>query len=189
MGDAKIEYDDDLLDYYINLFREKFADVPQLTTQQYQKMLERGWKPVVLDARSEEEYSFSWLRGAIWCPDTVTDDQLTELLSKFKGRRVVCHCGAGGRGNVLAQRVEKLKDTCGLKKVFNLEGGVFKWVNEGRTLVGPRGQLYAARALNVGVFDRAIIGLKERVYVDSVTAAQMVKPDVVFIPMVVWSML
>jgi len=187
MGEKEIDYDKDLLNYYINLFRDKFADVPQISTHDYHKMLKKGVRPLVLDARSQEEYRYSWLKGAIWCPDTVTDEKLTDFLSKYQGEVIICHCGAGGRGNVLAQRVEELVGKS--KKVYNLEGGVFAWVNEGRLLVGTKGVVYRATELHVGVLDRVTIGPKPRVYVDSVNAAKMVKPDVVFIPQVVWSML
>jgi len=184
---GKIDYDKDLLNYYIDLFKGKFPTVNQLSTHDYGDMLKRH-TPILLDARSEEEYRFSWMIGAIWCPASVTDDKLKDFLSKRKGHNVVCHCGAGGRGNALAMRVQKL-DVPGIKKVYNLEGGVFKWVNEGKPVVGPKKEVYAASALRRGVFERVTIGRRKKVYVDSVTAAKMVKPDVVFIPKIVWSML
>jgi len=183
---GRIHYDSDLIPYYVGLFKKKFPTVKQLSTRKLAQMRKRA-SPIVLDARSEEEYRFSWLKGAFWCPASVTDEKLKAFLSERKGRRVVCHCGAGGRGNALALRVQGLK-VPGIK-VFNLEGGLFKWVNEGRPVVGPKRDIAVASALRRGVFERVTMGRRKKVYVDSVTAAKMVKEDRVFIPKIVWSML
>ena len=46
-------------------------------------------------------------------------------------RSIVVYCSVGYRSSILA---EKLQDM-GFTKVYNLEGSIFKWDNEGRPLV------------------------------------------------------
>ena len=55
---------------------------------------------------------------------------------------LVCYCSVGYRSSIVAEQILKLKEDgqlpCGLRPV-NLEGSIFRWASEGRSLT-RRGQ-------------------------------------------------
>jgi len=89
--------------------------------------------PVLGDCRTVEEYSVSHLEGALRIdPDT---PDVSELVRSLKGASVVVYCSVGYRSAYVARRLRQ----AGAQRVFNLEGSLFRWANEGRPLVGVEG--------------------------------------------------
>jgi rhodanese-related sulfurtransferase len=82
-------------------------------------------QPVVLDARTEEEYAVSHLQGA------VRIDPYKPSLRPLRGfprdTAIVLYSSVGYRGARVANFLERQ----GYTQVFNLEGGQFLWANEG----------------------------------------------------------
>ena len=107
--------------------REDFPEVPQMTTQHLAGLLESDPTSVLLlDARSEAEYEVGHLRGAV---RTETLAAALDALSGFDGRAtIVVYCSVGHRSSELAERLLAR----GVANVFNLEGSIFRWANEGR---------------------------------------------------------
>lgn len=86
-------------------------------------------KTLILDARSQEEYAVSHLEGARRV------DPAQPVLGSLRVPEdtiVVVYCSVGYRS---AEIVEKLS-AAGVDEVYNLEGGIFAWANEGRPIVG-----------------------------------------------------
>jgi rhodanese-related sulfurtransferase len=85
-------------------------------------------QPVLLDARTEDEFSVSRLKGA------VRIDPYRPSLRPLQGFRndmpVVVYSSAGYRG----ARVASWLGRAGYTNVQNLSGGIFVWVNEGRPI-------------------------------------------------------
>lgn len=83
---------------------------------------------VVLDAREPDEYEVSHLLGAHRV-DPDAGDVKGELPDGTpQDARIVVYCSVGYRSAAVARRLEK----AGYEHVFNLEGGIFQWANEGR---------------------------------------------------------
>jgi rhodanese-related sulfurtransferase len=84
--------------------------------------------PVLLDARTEDEYRVSRLKGA------VRIDPYRPSLRPLQGFRkdtvVMVYSSAGYRGARVASWLAK----AGYTNVLNLSGGIFAWVNEGRPI-------------------------------------------------------
>jgi rhodanese-related sulfurtransferase len=85
-------------------------------------------QPVVLDARTDTEYQVSRLKNA------VRIDPYRPSLRALSGVRqdsaiVVCS-SAGYRGARVAEWLRRM----GYRRVENLDGGIFAWVNEGRPI-------------------------------------------------------
>jgi 3-mercaptopyruvate sulfurtransferase SseA len=56
---------------------------------------------------------------------------LTELLNRLDmNQPIVVYCSVGYRSSRLAERLQK----AGCTNVFNLDGSIFQWANEGRLL-------------------------------------------------------
>jgi predicted sulfurtransferase len=72
-------------------------------------------------------------------PGAELTSKLTDAIARIEaaepGRAVVLYCSVGYRSADVAARLQ----AHGYTNVFNLEGSIFQWANEGRTLV--RGEM------------------------------------------------
>jgi len=84
--------------------------------------------PVLLDVRTEAEYAVSHLPGARRVDSRASASQVVGPLER--GRAVVTYCSVGYRSSQMAARLQK----AGRTNVFNLDGSIFQWANEGRPL-------------------------------------------------------
>ena len=108
--------------------RSQYPDVRQLATDSLAAWLDRPGRPrpVLLDVRQEAEYAVSHLRGAVRVDPDAED--LSSLADVPKGAPVVAYCSVGYRSSALAERLME----AGYTDVWNLEGSIFRWANEGR---------------------------------------------------------
>ena len=112
----------------LHFVRQSFPDVPQLTTGRLAELLDEDADVVLLDARSEKEFETSHLQGAVRATSVRV---ARRKLAQHGGKpTVVVYCSVGYRSSRLAQRL----GSRGVEKVFNLEGSLFKWANEGRPI-------------------------------------------------------
>jgi rhodanese-related sulfurtransferase len=84
--------------------------------------------PVVLDARTEDEYAVSHLQGAVRIDPY--KPSLRPLRGFSKDTAIVLYSSVGYRG----ARVADFLARQGYSQVYNLDGGEFRWANEGRPL-------------------------------------------------------
>jgi rhodanese-related sulfurtransferase len=111
----------------VSVIRDRFPEVPQMSPAGLQEWLadETRPAPILVDARSDEEYAVSHLAGALHVNvETVDEDVLKKLDPQS---RYVIYCAAGYRACELARRMHD----AGIRQVSNLEGGIFAWANEG----------------------------------------------------------
>jgi len=83
-------------------------------------------QPVLLDARTPEEYAVSHLQGAVRIDPY--RPSLRPLRGFPKDTAIVLYSSVGYRG----ARVADFLARQGYTRVFNLEGGEFRWANAGR---------------------------------------------------------
>ena len=110
------------------LIRLQFPTVRQLSTADLAAWLsaEDKSKPLLLDARTPEEYRVSHLRNARLIPQNIEN-----LVSEIDySTPIVVYCSVGYRSSAIARRLDSL----GYKNVFNLSGSIFQWVNENRSV-------------------------------------------------------
>jgi rhodanese-related sulfurtransferase len=107
------------------LIRVRFPNLPKISTSDLAAWLESGVdKPVLLDARTPEEYAVSHLRGARLIPANLEDLKL-DLSAP-----IVVYCSIGYRSAIAVKQLQAI----GYQKTFNLEGSIFQWANERRPL-------------------------------------------------------
>jgi len=107
--------------------RRRFPDIPVITPAALSGWLHdlRRVPPLLIDARTPEEQAVSTLPGALCAlPDA---DPEAEPGDAGRNRPVVVYCAAGYRGARMARRLMQ----AGWTHVFNLDGGIFAWANEG----------------------------------------------------------
>lgn len=109
--------------------RAKFPTVAHISTDTLQAWLSESPQRenlLLFDARDPEEYAVSHLQGAR--PAPLKDEVLKALQGVPAGQRIVLYCSVGYRSSELAQFLMKK----GYTEVYNLEGSIFTWANEGR---------------------------------------------------------
>ncbi len=108
-----------------------FPDVPTLTTDSLAARLADSTapRPLLLDARSPEEYAVSHLPDARRIDPEADSFPALDTLSR--DRPVVVYCSVGYR----SARVTAQLHHQGFTHVRNLEGSIFRWANEGRPVV------------------------------------------------------
>jgi rhodanese-related sulfurtransferase len=84
--------------------------------------------PLLLDARSPDEFVVSRIPGAARVDP---EDRQPAPPGISPDRRIVVYCAVGYRSAAIARRLRKQ----GYSDVRNLEGGIFKWANEGRPML------------------------------------------------------
>jgi rhodanese-related sulfurtransferase len=112
----------------------RYPDVRTLTAddlRRWQADAARA-QPVVLDARSREEYAVSRLPGAVLAQNTSAAARA--LTGRAKDVPVVVYCSVGYRSAVLARALGKR----GYTNVANLDGSLFEWANRGFPLEPAR---------------------------------------------------
>lgn len=88
----------------------------------------------LLDTRTEEEYQVSRLPGAQWLGFQPINE---ELLRQFQTEdTLLVYCSIGYRSEQVADELRAK----GFNNVFNLYGGIFEWVNQGKTLENETGE-------------------------------------------------
>jgi rhodanese-related sulfurtransferase len=110
------------------------ADYPEVSFISTDSLAERlsnqtAPRPVLLDARSPEEYAVSHLPGARRVDPTATT--FPELDTLSRDTSVVVYCSVGYRSARIATRLQDQ----GFTNVRNLRGSIFRWANEGRPVV------------------------------------------------------
>ncbi len=106
--------------------RSRYPEVRQLSTEKLAADLQepQGKVPILIDSRSEEEYAVSHLQGAKRAESVAEVESSTPDRDAF----IVVYCSVGYRSSRLADQLME----AGFTNVYNLEGSIFKWANEGR---------------------------------------------------------
>jgi rhodanese-related sulfurtransferase len=113
--------------------RLRHPAVRSITPEQLQRILagEQRDDWLILDARSPAEFACSHLPGAalIEAPGRIAG--MGSMAALARDRPIVVCCSVGVRS---AARVEDLQ-RAGFTRAVNLDGGLFQWAREGRSLV------------------------------------------------------
>lgn len=110
----------------IETIRKDFPTVQQLSTSELSAWLQNTNKvrPCLIDTRAKKEFEMSHLQGALHADSL----RSLEALKIDPQTPVVLYCSVGYRSSKLATAwMQK-----GRTNLFNLEGSIFAWANEGR---------------------------------------------------------
>jgi len=89
--------------------------------------------PLLIDARPADQFSMSHLDGAVRIDPAAPD--LAVIAHVPKETPIVVYDAAGVVGAAMAVALTE----AGYTRVSNLDGGIFRWANEGRPLVDDHG--------------------------------------------------
>ncbi len=105
----------------------RFSDTQWVDPATLAQWMESDSAPILLDARTAAEYAESHLPGAIRVDRRELD---LDALSIPASTPVVVYCSVGYRSAAVIETLTKQ----GASNLYNLEGGVFRWANEGRPI-------------------------------------------------------
>ena len=113
----------------LKMIRARFPTVARVSTDTLQSWFDESPQRenlLLFDVREPEEYAVSHLQDAR--PAASKDEALKALQGTPSDQRIVLYCSVGYRSSELAQFLMKK----GFTEVYNLEGSIFAWANEGR---------------------------------------------------------
>jgi rhodanese-related sulfurtransferase len=127
-----------------NLMEEAKKEVKPLTPKEFKKWMDDDVEFIQLDVREDDQYG----HGEIWTEEMVRltrgyIEYKVEHKIKDKKAKIVVVCCSGKRSLLAAQTLKKL----GYKSVYYLEGGVYRWINDGYPLDTVFGELYLKNPL------------------------------------------
>jgi rhodanese-related sulfurtransferase len=117
------------LDKINSIARAAYPTVRQLRTETLSEWMQgkREGPLLIVDVRSRQEFVVSQLHGAV---NLQTPEQIVRTVTERKPLRTILYCSVGFRSSRLAHLVTQR----GIGEVFNLEGSIFQWANEGRAV-------------------------------------------------------
>jgi rhodanese-related sulfurtransferase len=112
------------------LIKLQFPNVEKISTQTLSQWQGDASKlqPLLLDARTEEEYAVSHLKNAIFID--LSKNNFIDTLKISIDIPIVVYCSVGYRSAIAAKKLQE----AGFSQVFNLSGGIFQWSNEQRPM-------------------------------------------------------
>lgn len=117
-----------------------YPAVAEISAQALAEALKQPQPPLLLDARTPEEFDTSHLPGALRVPPGATAEALLAQLGELHGRSVVVYCAVGGRSAMLVERAQSTLKAAGAGPVSHLRGGVFAWQAQALPLVSGQGE-------------------------------------------------
>jgi len=123
---------------------QKYADVTYISVSQLREWLDNKdmIAPLIIDVREKEEYAVSHLPQAIWVGSKKR--QVLRFLEKENRGKVVLYCSVGARSANMARWLTRR----GIKDVYNLEGSIFQWANEGYPVFKGKEQVEKVHPFN-----------------------------------------
>ena len=117
------------------VIRKRFPTVPQISTADLDGLLaDPSRAPVLIDARSPQEFAVSHLKGA---RNLRSSDEVRSAIHSHQ-QSIVVYCSVGYRSSALAAKLQE----AGFTNVLNLEGSIFEWANEGRPVFRGTNQVH-----------------------------------------------
>ncbi|WP_341482106.1 rhodanese-like domain-containing protein [Christiangramia crocea] len=117
----------DLLEKY-NSGNVPYISVEELRMQQLDSNV------IILDAREQEEFEVSHIKGAHFIGYNEFD--ISRLNNYPKNRKIVVYCSIGVRSAKIGDKLQN----AGFKNVRNLYGGIFSWKNKGYEVMNSEGK-------------------------------------------------
>ncbi len=107
------------------------AGYRNITPEQAAEMLKSGKGEVLLlDVRTEGEFKKGHLKGSRLIPVASLPQRVGEI-KDYRDRDIIVYCAVGGRSSKAAAFLSER----GFKRVYNMEGGIRKWMKLGYEIV------------------------------------------------------
>ena len=117
--------------------QQNWPEVPQMSTRELAERMaaNNGARPLLIDVRTRQEYETSHLPGAVWAE---TPQQMASALRE----------ASDGQVGVRSSKAAATLVRSGRANAFNLQGSIFQWANEGRTLIANDRDVHVVHPYN-----------------------------------------
>jgi rhodanese-related sulfurtransferase len=85
---------------------------------------------ILVDVRTEDEYNSGYIENSLNI-DYFSNDFSLNADKLDKSTPIILYCRSGKRSSMSANKISKL----GFKEIYNLEGGILEWIEEGNAVV------------------------------------------------------
>lgn len=117
-------------DRMVNRLISKSVEIIQ--PDELKNKIDKMEKLVLLDAREMREYKISHIKNAIYAGYDNFDKKCVSAIDK--NTAIVVYCSVGYRSEKIGEKLKKM----GYNQVYNLYGGIFKWINSGYAVVDEK---------------------------------------------------
>ncbi len=94
----------------------------EVTSEEAKSLIDENDDLIIIDVRSEEEYTLGRLKDAISIPYDMLINQLDKI-NNFKKKKVLIYCNSGNRSdNVIPVLIRE-----GFTKIYNMVDGISNW--------------------------------------------------------------
>ena len=85
---------------------------------------------ILVDVRTEDEYNSGYIENSLNI-DYFSNEFSVNADKLDKTIPIILYCRSGKRSSMSANKISKL----GFKEIYNLEGGILEWIEEGNVIV------------------------------------------------------
>ena len=85
---------------------------------------------ILVDVRTEDEYNSGYIENSLNI-DYFSNEFSVNADKLDKNTPIILYCRSGKRSSMSAKKISKL----GFKEIYNLEGGILEWIEEGNVIV------------------------------------------------------
>ena len=85
---------------------------------------------ILVDVRTEDEYNSGYIENSLNI-DYFSNEFSVNADKLDKTIPIILYCRSGKRSSMSANKISKL----GFKEIYNLEGGILEWIEEGNAVV------------------------------------------------------
>ena len=85
---------------------------------------------ILVDVRTEDEYNSGYIENSLNI-DYFSNEFSVNADKLDKNTPIILYCRSGKRSSMSANKISKL----GFKEIYNLEGGILEWIEEGNVIV------------------------------------------------------
>ena len=85
---------------------------------------------ILVDVRTEDEYNSGYIENSLNI-DYFSNEFSVNADKLDKTTPIILYCRSGKRSSMSANKISKL----GFKEIYNLEGGILEWIEEGNVIV------------------------------------------------------
>ena len=110
---------------YKKLVAEAKENITEVSPQDADAKLKSG-EAVIVDVRDKDEWDEGHIPGAMHMSRGTIELDIEEKVPG-SNTMIICHCGAGGRGALATESLQKM----GYKNVRNMAGGFKAWKGAG----------------------------------------------------------
>ncbi|HET8829550.1 MAG TPA: rhodanese-like domain-containing protein [Pelobium sp.] len=104
--------------------------VKVISTEVFSDSLQTQQKPLLLDVRTPEEFGEGHLKNAVNY-DFKNADFKSRINVLDKNKTYYVYCRSGKRSSAATEEMR----TLGFKTIYELDGGILKWMEEGKKIV------------------------------------------------------